>query len=169
MPERHLYKKLNLEYYRDRKDAPNAIKGFVDAYAFLSNFSYSPYVLYGHEFKWSEQGYMWEKDDRKTYRSKIMRAQSPGACKRIGYSAKLLPDWDETRRYKAMFNHVFAKFSVPKAEELLLNTGYAYLEETNNHGDTHWGAVQRGGFSEGTNHLGRILMCVRTLKQRKLG
>lgn len=161
------YGKLKLPYVRDRKTDRSAILGFTGKYAFLSNFYQFKYQLHGETFHSSEQGYMWEKDTSVSYRTRILSAKTPSACKRVGRTARLPEGWDSVVRYTKMYEHVLAKFSVPYMRDRLLATGTAYLEETNSHKDNHWGVT--GGIGE--NHLGRILMCVRyalqTARNRK--
>ncbi len=160
MTVRLLYSKLGLAYERGAQDAPNAIRGFRGKHRVLSNFFMDKFVLGGLEFHSSEQGYMLGKSDDVLYRRSIMAAPTPSACKRLGYAAILLPEWDERLRYERMFEVLMAKFERPYAKRCLLDTGTAYLEETNFHGDTHWGRCNGKGF----NHLGRLLMCVRYIK-----
>ena len=56
-----------------------------------------------------------------------------------------------------MYRILKIKFSRQPFRNMLLDTGDAYLEETNYWHDTFWGVYN----GEGRNHLGRLLMVVR--------
>ena len=56
-----------------------------------------------------------------------------------------------------MYEILKSKFSTPRLATMLLNTGDAYLEEGNNHGDRIWGTVK----GVGNNSLGKLLMEIR--------
>ncbi|QBX06850.1 hypothetical protein H1O16_gp437 [Burkholderia phage BcepSaruman] len=134
------------------------VHGFYDEYEFLSNFYDGvPVSLFGMLLPSSEHWYMWHKDSRPTYKKKIKEARTPGNAKRVGYTARLPADWNEKRRYQVMYTVLCAKFVDPRLAQRLVDTWPAHLEETNRHGDEHWGRC--GGV--GANHLGRLLMVVR--------
>lgn len=121
----------------------------------------------GVTFTSSEQAYMWLKSEDPVYRRAILAEHNPGRCKRLGNAAVLPDDWDERSRYDAMFKVILAKFrSSRRSRELLLGTEFAYLEESNFHGDTHWGAS--ASTHVGKNHLGRQLMCAREIFRKEL-
>ncbi len=163
VPQQFEYSRLKLVYTRDPKNAPSAIKGYRGRYAFLSNFDLGEFELYGIEFSSSEQAYMWHKSDDELYRRALMAEHRPGKIKRLGYSAVLPADWNEIGRYRAMYTVLSAKFEVDRYKQRLLDTEYAYLEETNWHNDIHWGVNAITG--RGADHLGRIQMCVRDEKR----
>ena len=73
-------------------------------------------------------------------------------------------DW-EVIKVDMMFNLVYDKFSKnPYLRDLLLLTKDFELEEGNNWGDTFWGVCD----GVGENHLGKILMDVRTYLSHKV-
>lgn len=155
------YSKLSGLYYAcNPKTATSAIRGYRGSYSWLSNFYSCTFVMSDEEFCCSEQGYMWLKSDDTMYRRAIMAERHPGRIKKLGRSAILPYDWDDVGRYAAMYKVLSAKFSTQSMRKLLLDTEFAYLEETNFHGDTHWGTS--GVTGHGKNHLGRLQMCVRT-------
>lgn len=72
----------------------------------------------------------------------------------------LRPDWEEVK-IGIMEEIVRAKFTQnPHLAEKLLATGGQQIAEGNTWGDTCWGVDSRTG--EGENHLGQILMQVRS-------
>ena len=102
---------------------------------------------------------MLEKDSDPAYKKKIREAKTAYQAKRIGYTAKLPEDWDQVRRFTAMHEALKRKFVSDEMAMRLLDTGLAYLEETNSHGDTFWGRYR----GKGKNHLGRQLMVIRNM------
>jgi ribA/ribD-fused uncharacterized protein len=90
----------------------------------------------------------------------VMASETPGRAKRRGREIALREDWDDIR-IETMMYLVFMKFKNPGLREKLLATGDAILIEGNHWGDTFWGVDIETG--EGENHLGVILMDVRTL------
>lgn len=136
---------------------------FSDEYAFLSNF-YPCEFMYRHEvWKSSEHAYQAMKATNRHDRDRVRSQATSGWAKSVGRCIECRPDWPKVKLH-FMHNIVLAKFSVPKLEELLLSTGDAELIEGNRHGDTFWGQVN----GVGENHLGRILVEVRThLRQKR--
>jgi predicted NAD-dependent protein-ADP-ribosyltransferase YbiA (DUF1768 family) len=80
----------------------------------------------------------------------------PRDVKKLGRKIKLRADWDHVV-YRSMFNVQVAKYKNPELKALLIATEYAYLEETNNWGDTFWGVYN----GIGDDNLGKIIMCCR--------
>jgi predicted NAD-dependent protein-ADP-ribosyltransferase YbiA (DUF1768 family) len=151
-----IYIPLQLPYEFDPDVEP--ILGFEGEFDFLSNFKVHPVLLPGGiTLPSSEHVYMMEKDSDPAYKKKIREAKTPGQAKRIGYTAKLPDDWDLIQRFIAMHGALKRKYVDPLMAHGLLSTGFAYLEETNRHGDKFWGRCN----GEGLNHLGRQLMVIR--------
>lgn len=95
----------------------------------------------------------------------VFSGLTPDGAKAFGRSVQIRADWEE-RKYDVMFNLVFQKFNNNhELKELLLSTGDAYLEETNNWHDNHWGncTCPKCIGTKGDNYLGLILMKVREL------
>jgi ribA/ribD-fused uncharacterized protein len=153
-----IYTPLQLPY--EFEDEVEPILGFEGEFEFLSNFYPYPVLLPGGIIvPSSEHAYMLEKDSDPAYKKKIREAKTAGQAKRVGYTAKLPDDWDQVRRFTAMHEALKRKFVSEEMGVRLLDTGLAYLEETNRHGDKFWGRYR----GEGRNHLGRQLMVIRNM------
>ncbi|EMI5828568.1 TPA: NADAR family protein [Escherichia coli] len=153
--KRKLHRRLGLPYSYDTQYAP--IRGFFGDKRFLSNFFLRPLSLYGIEFPSSEHAFMWHKSEDAGYRKRVLAAPTPKRAKAVGKSAALRPDWDKSYKFEAMLRVLRAKFRDPELRKWLLDTGQAYLEETNTWGDIIWGRCN----GVGENHLGRLLMIIR--------
>jgi hypothetical protein len=134
---------------------------FAGAYRFLSNFHRSPITLGGIVFPTVENAYQaakieLERPDRRCQQQRLALC-SPADAKRRGRALALRPDWDSARLV-IMHRLLRLKFAEPCLAGQLLATGSSELIEGNDWGDTYWG-VCRG---RGANHLGRLLMHVRT-------
>ncbi len=79
-------------------------------------------------------------------------------AKRLGRRLKIRNDWNEVK-LKIMKELVTIKFEIPELQDKLLATGDKQLIEGNYWNDRYWGQCPIG---VGTNHLGKILMKVRT-------
>jgi ribA/ribD-fused uncharacterized protein len=134
-----------------------AIKGFRDKYAYLSNFYESPFYLAGSRYATGEHAFQCMKTNL-AYKAKIQMTQTPAEAKKLGRYAPLRSDW-ESVKIDVMKVVVFEKFN--QNSDLLgklLGTGDAMLWEVNNWGDQFWGVDPTGC---GRNNLGVILMDVR--------
>lgn len=137
------------------------IKGFFGYYRWLSNFHPCTVYFEGLKYPSSENAYQAAK--LVVAEREKLTTCSPSASKRIwkqlrqGYANA--EQWDEDKN-RVMSEIVFNKFCQNKELlQSLLNTGEKYLEETNHWNDTWWGVdINKGG----KNHLGRILMHIRT-------
>lgn len=141
----------------------NEIKGFGGDYHFLSNFYEAPVAYEGITYPTSEHAFQAAKFFTEfdtvlnDVRSGILTMETPGQAKRWGKKIPLRSDWEDVK-YQIMYEIVLAKFTQnPDLKEKLLNTGDAYLEETNNWNDKVWGVCN----GIGKNWLGKILMNVR--------
>lgn len=133
------------------------ISSFRKEYRFLSNF-YPCQIRYkGLLFNSSEACYQAMKTtDREAW--KEFRNVSPKRAKHLGYKVKLREDWDEVK-IDIMRDIVTQKFMQnPFLSMQLKKTSPLILVEGNTWGDTFWGVCN----GEGKNHLGRILMEVRS-------
>lgn len=128
-----------------------SIKRFRDEFFFLSNF----YPL--KSGKTLEHIFQWCKTFDEGAADLILNASSPGKARRLGREAPLRKNWEDVK-LQVMEALVCFKFLMDsELKTKLLETGDAYLEEGNNHGDRFWGTVN----GKGKNHLGKILMKVR--------
>lgn len=94
----------------------------------------------------------------------MIRQMTPYQAKAywIGNEDKMRPDWEQIKD-DMMRDLVTQKFNNNKElKQMLLNTGDAVLEEGNDWDDTYWG-ISNG---RGENHLGRILMELRSKLQK---
>ena len=133
-----------------------SILGFFGEYRSLSNFHLCPVNIQGITFPSSEHAYMAEKTGVQGEKRKFLELTASEA-KKYGQTITLRPDW-EYYRVLAMTKVLLAKFTQNQdLRELLLKTGYKYLEETNWWKDRFWGVCN----GEGLNMLGKTLMVVR--------
>ena len=159
------------------------IKGFDGEYDFLSNFYEMPVRInvniYDDEMKkdtplanlevvfpTSEHAFHAFKvvNDWKSIKQSevskfldFVKFQTPGKAKRAGRSYPIDAErWDAVK-IDVMRFVLNKKFSNVILKKKLLDTGDAYLEETNTWGDKYWGVCN----GEGDNHLGKLLMEIR--------
>lgn len=138
------------------------IKGFFGKYRYLSNFHICNVMFRGREFPSSEHAYMYAKLAEPTdidYHHVL--GLTCRMVKKWGQTITLREDWEKGYKFRAMHEILEDKFSDsnPDLKDLLLSTGSAYLEETNNWGDVVWGKdIDKGG----KNALGQTLMAIRS-------
>lgn len=134
------------------------INKFVGEYAFLSNFFEIPIYYSGILYQNSEAAFQAQKTLDPEERKKFSTLSSNEAKKK-GRHVALRDDWEQVKD-DIMFDIVLSKFaSNPVLKNLLLNTNNEELIEGNTWNDTYWGVCN----GEGENHLGKILMKVRSL------
>lgn len=133
-----------------------AIREFIDAYAFLSNFYHSPVKYRNLIYLNAEAAFQAQKESCEKDKEQYTR-MNPAQAKLVGRNCNLREDWEEIKE-QTMYEIVKAKFTQNEAlARLLLATGDAYLEEGNWWHDTTWGVCN----GVGQNKLGKILMRVR--------
>lgn len=136
---------------------------FQGDYRFLSNFHLCSFTWDGYTWSHSEAAFQAAKSEHPLIRKKFLHL-SPGQAKRYGRQILIRPDWDDVK-IEVMAEILFAKFDQnPHLKQQLIDTGDAYLIEGNSWGDRFWG-VSPVGSDNGLNHLGRLLMELRTLFQ----
>jgi len=133
----------------------NAIKGFFGSYRFLSNFWPCTVEFEGLVYPSSEAAFQAQKTVEQEERQVFTRL-SAGAAKRRGREVRCRGGWDDVR-LDVMYRVLRAKFADPSLARRLVDTGDAYLEETNYWRDVFWGVFQ----GRGENNLGLLLMVVR--------
>ena len=150
---------MRYERYRKmRERTPAPVERFADDHRFLSNFWPARVTYDGFTYPTVEHAYQAAKVLPLERRHRIQNARTPGEAKRLGRSAVPRPDWDQ-ERLGVMRNLVRQKFAGDaRLGRKLLATGDARLIEGNTWGDKFWGVCD----GEGENHLGRILMDVRS-------
>jgi ribA/ribD-fused uncharacterized protein len=135
------------------------IKGFKGEYRWLSNFFPALITLDGVEYSSVENAYQAAKfypELRKKF-----RFASPHAAKKLGknkFGRIQDVEWNSIK-LKVMYDLSWQKYTNHRdLKQRLLETGDAYIEETNTWGDTFWGVCN----DKGKNHLGKILMNIRS-------
>jgi ribA/ribD-fused uncharacterized protein len=130
---------------------------FKGDYSWLSNFHMVPVEFEGLTYPSVEHAYQAAKSNCSEQRQRISEAATAGLAKRLGKGVTLRSDWEEVK-IDIMTSLVRQKFSNPSLRALLLSTDDKELIEGNWWNDKFWG-VCRG---VGENHLGKILMRVRS-------
>lgn len=135
------------------------IASFRENFYFLSNFYEAPVFFQGITYPNAEAAFQAQKcltEEEK----QLFATLSPDEAKSRGRKVALRPDW-EAVKVGLMEEIVYAKFAENEAlKKLLLATGDAVLREGNTWHDTFWGVDDKT--HRGKNHLGKILMKVRT-------
>lgn len=132
------------------------IDRFDGGYAFLSNYSASPFRIDYVLFPTMEHYFQANKADNQNDYLRIAYAPTPGEAKRLGRKIQLRPDWEKIKD-NIMLIGLRKKFADPELRSLLLATGDEELVEGNYWGDTYWGVCN----GVGQNKLGKLLMQVR--------
>lgn len=143
------------------------IGGFFGEYRFLSNFWQVSILMDGVKYPSVENAYQAAKCLYAKDRNLFVNI-SPKDAKRLGRNVPMRPDWDGVKD-TIMLQLLHQKFQHSDLKKMLLNTGYAELQERNPWHDTYWGIDQNTG--EGGNRLGKLLMTVRKYfrNQQKYG
>lgn len=153
------------------------ITSFKGEYDFLSNFYPSPvklreegddyvYPTVEHAYQaakttdWAERDLF--KKPTIAYKGKIVKL-TPGIAKKLGREITLRWDWEHIKIAK-MTELLYDKFLIPELKEKLIATCGRDLIEGNHWGDKFWGVCN----GEGKNHLGRILMIIRSYHDRRI-
>ena len=133
------------------------IDSFRNEYAFLSNYSASPFKDECGDFYPTMEHYFQAQKATDLYDFELIRtAKTPGLAKKYGRQIKLTPDW-ESVKIDVMRKGLHFKFAIPELRNKLLATGDEELVEGNTWGDTYWGVCN----GVGENHLGKLLMELR--------
>lgn len=132
------------------------IDKFSGDHHFLSNFYPCLVKLDGVRYASVEHAYQAAKTMDKKERKKFHGIKA-NAAKKLGRQVKIRSDW-ESVKISVMKELLVQKFSDGHLRQLLLDTGDSQLVEGNDWSDTFWGKCG----NKGHNHLGRLLMEVRT-------
>ena len=124
---------------------------FRGKYFFLSNF----YV--GSDGFCVEKEFQAHKTTNNEDIKLILNAKTPGEAKKLGNNIIMRKDWIDIK-FSVMEKLVRQKFSKEPLCSMLIETGDAELIEGNKWYDTFWGICK----GKGENHLGRILMKIRS-------
>lgn len=137
----------------------NVINQFQNEYRFLSNFWLAPVTYNGITYQSNEAAFHAQKSLDEKQRL-FFATLSPVKAKNKGRKLELRHDWEEIK-LTVMYEIVKAKFEQnPYLGMMLVATGDAMLIEGNEWHDKFWGIDLKTG--EGENHLGKILMRVRS-------
>lgn len=127
-------------------------------YGYMNNFWKSPMFIYGRWWKNVEAPYQAQKTTDENEFHAIWLAKTPRIARDLGQLVHMRPDWEDVK-LKAMHECVLAKFTQNHdLRALLLSTDEEHIVEDSPI-DWYWGCGKDGN---GQNHLGRILMKVRT-------
>lgn len=133
------------------------IDSFEGEYAFLSNFHPAVVIYEDIQFPSVEHAYQAAKTNDLTERLRICQLPTAGQAKRMGGKVKLHPDWSK-RKIGVMNDLLEQKFKHPELRAKLMATDGHDLVEGNYWGDIFWGIYN----GKGKNHLGRLLMSIRS-------
>lgn len=137
---------------------PDKILGFRGKYRWLSNFPDCPIDMGdGNIYPSPENAYQAFKTLDMEERRQFLNIKSSEA-KKLGRTVTMRPNWEEMK-VKVMTDIQLLKYMKEPFRTKLLETGDAYIEETNNWGDTYWGVCN----GVGENILGLIIMEVRSV------
>jgi ribA/ribD-fused uncharacterized protein len=132
------------------------ILGFTGEYRWLSNFPSCKIEMDGVVYPSPENAYQAFKTLDPEERKQFLKIRSFEA-KKLGTTVKLRDDW-EAIKLDVMLKVQRKKYAQEPFRTWLLDTGDAYIEETNHWGDVYWGVCN----GVGENHLGKIIMQVRS-------
>jgi ribA/ribD-fused uncharacterized protein len=138
------------------------IDSFSGYFSFLSNFAGVPIEYEGLQFCSVEHAYQAAKTLDLSERKKIQTAIHPGTAKKLGRTLTIRKDWHDIK-LAVMEELLNQKFSDSYFKECLLITENVELIEGNTWGDTFWGVCN----GKGQNHLGKLLMKIRSKLQEK--
>ena len=140
----------------------NNITSFRGTYGFLSNFYDCEIEYEGIKYPSTEHAYQAAKFDDQEIRLEIAKLPTPMAAKRAGKLSFVSDEWKE-KSLQIMYDICKLKFQQAKFMNRLLNTGDKEIIEGNTWGDTFWGVCN----GVGSNHLGKILMRIRSELQNQ--
>ena len=139
------------------------IDRFNGEYAFLSNYSASPFTdKCGDSYPTVEHYFQAQKATNMFDFEEIRMAKTPGLAKKLGRQIKIAPDWESVKE-QVMLDGLRYKFAIPELRDKLLATGDQYLEEGNTWHDNYWGNCNCPKCIDilGRNTLGQLLMEIR--------
>ena len=141
------------------------ITEFQNEYRWLSNFAPVKIKLDGLEFPSVEHAYMSAKSDDVEWKKFCSNQNNKaGDVKRQSRNITLKKDWNEIK-LKVMKECVNQKFSQEPYRTKLLETGTQHIQEGNRWNDKFWGVCLKT--NKGENHLGRLIMDVRSALAKK--
>lgn len=133
------------------------ILGFKGEYRWLSNFWPATVHLDGVRYPTVGNAYQASKSINLADRD-FFATCSPVDAKAAGQKIRQRTDWDKIKVSVMTNLNMLKYFQHNELTLKLINTGDAYIEETNNWGDVFWGVCD----GQGQNMLGKILMAIRS-------
>jgi ribA/ribD-fused uncharacterized protein len=136
------------------------IKGFFGPFKFLANFEMAPCSYQGIIYPTIENAYQAAKlqPAERIHLITCSALEAKKNWKNFKKIEETEAEWD-ARKENVMSEIIFSKFLLnPALRQKLIDTGTAYLEETNHWQDLCWGVDIKLG---GENRLGKILMRLR--------
>ena len=135
------------------------VKEFRNKYHFLSNFFLVKINIDDFEYNSTEHYFQSMKFIDPKIQEQIRNAPTPSIAKKFAKKFMRRKEWYEIR-LDVMERALRVKFDIPEMREKLIATDDMYLQEGNRWKDTFWGVDLKTG--KGKNHLGRLLMKIRT-------
>jgi hypothetical protein len=135
-----------------------SIRSFRGKHSFLSNFYICNVTIDDETYETTEHYYQSQKATNEAVRKAIASASSAKVAKKMGRNIVCRTDWDDVKD-TVMLKALRAKFSIPELAKMLVDTGNAIIEESNEWGDVYWGIDSDTG--KGQNKLGKMLMQIR--------
>lgn len=135
------------------------VKRFINDYWFLSNFYPIDFKSDGLWYPSVEHFYQSHKIADADFANQVREAKSPSEAKSLARVLPIRQDWEDVK-LTVMEIGLRLKFGHPYLAGKLKETGGEDLVEGNTWGDTFWGVDLQTG--EGENHLGRLLMQIRS-------
>lgn len=133
------------------------VNSFAGRYNFLSNFFDAPVTYNGITYRNNEAAFQAQKATCHRLQQDFSDLQ-PGQAKRKGRRVALRDDWEQVKD-RIMYEICRCKFEQNQdCLNRLIATGEEELVEGNIWNDTYWGVCN----GVGENHLGKILMRIRT-------
>lgn len=101
------------------------------------------------------------KSDNPSWKQYCMEQDNPGSVKTQSRRILLVKGWDDIK-LGVMKECLQSKFCISRMIEMLVSTGNQNIQEGNWHGDKFWGVCLKSSPNFGENHLGRLLMELRS-------
>lgn len=142
-------------------------KAFSNMYDLDKNLEGFCVTLDGECYPSTEHAFMAAKTLDPNLRLRIKGFIDPRKAKAFARKMPLRDDW-ELVKVGIMNELVHQKFSHPVLKQLLVETGDRHILEGNTWDDVFWGMALREAKLVGENHLGRILMDIRSAHQAEV-
>lgn len=136
------------------------IFGFFEDYRYLSNYHLEPVWFEGRLYPSNENAYQAAKTLDKEVRLQF-EFISPNEAKKLGQTITIRKDWEQVKRNVMLQLNLQKFLNNNELRDKLLATKDRVLIEANHWGDEFWGFNIHTNL--GDNHLGQVLMMVRTM------